>query len=312
MNIFSAILETLQAIYQKAEVKETIRPFELDDVVSQTNILIQLNKGNLFVGSDGVPLAEGEFYFIPALTPAHIRFGKAKKYAAADMETFHQTDGQGFFTRPMSALEDMTGKENVFTILEFNTLLHKTIPFFSLLNLPPLVLGTEERLSSALKQLALEEEQGNIGKDTLLKNYSHEIVILLFRYMSSQKKFTAHMDKINYLLDNRLVKVILYIQENLEKDLRNSRLAEVALISADYFSQFFHKLTGRHPQHYVEEQRMKKALELVMNTSQTMKEISLRVGFQDPAYFSRRFKIKYKKNALATRKVDRVPKMAVV
>lgn len=305
MNIFSSIIDSLQIAYGKAEVKEVMRPFEICGEITPKNILLQANKGSLYVGKDSLPLKEGEFYFIPAGAQVYVRFGKTSRYSKSTPECFH-SEHKSEFLGTLNSFQSIQERENVFTVFSFSTSLYKTVPFFSLLDLAPFHLQYDEHLSFFLSQLCQEEEQDKIGKSMLLRNYSSEVVIFLFRFLSVQKQFTQNVEKVNYLMDSRLVKIVQYIQENLEKDLSNKRLAEVALLSEDYISQFFKSLTNRNLQEYVEEQRLKKAYELVMISGESMKEIALRVGFKDPAYFSRRFKHKYETKATEIRKAERM------
>lgn len=301
-DIITKILDSLDVAYIKAESKEVLRPFEYHDAVAQKNILIRLDKGQMSANKDWQPLREGEFYFVPAGASACARFGKGEKYINATPENLDSTDAQPDYISHLNPLRDISPANNVISVFQFSTMLHKTVPFFSLLGMKPFVLPHDERLDFFLRQLCMEEGQEKIGRAMLLKNYSAEIIIMIFRFIITQRQFKDTIEKVSYLLDSRLVKIIKYIQENLSKDLSNYRLAEIALLSPDYISQFFKSLTKRNLQDYVEEQRLNKAYELVTDTSESMKEISLRVGFKDPAYFSRRFKLKFETKAMGIRK----------
>ncbi|HLG34558.1 MAG TPA: AraC family transcriptional regulator [Bacteroidia bacterium] len=305
-NIVSNVLDSLQVVYGKAEVKETLSAFEFNGEAVQKNTLLQLNKGHMFAGNDLLPLQEGEFYFVPAGANFFARFGRAGKNASVSPENLDAATGQSIYMGNINSFQNISEKNTVFTVFQFGTLLHKAVPFFSLLGLKPFVLPADEQLKFFLHQLCMEEEQEKVGKSILIKNYSSEIVILLFRYLVTQKQFSENIEKVNYLFDARLVRIIKYIGENLGKDLSNSRLAEVGLLSEDYISQFFRSLTKRNLQEYVEEQRLKKAYDLVLTTSESMKEIAVRVGFKDPAYFSRRFKHKYDMKATGVRKTEKM------
>ena len=183
-------------------------------------------------------------------------------------------------------------------------MLYDAVPFFSILELPGFPLPYDDELSFLLRQLCIEHEQDKIGKSVLLKNYTEEVVIQLCRYIDSQPQFAINTDKINYLTDKRLIKVIQFIQENLGSDLSNKRLAEIAFLSEDYIGQFFKSLTSSNIQDYVENQRLERARHLLNTTSDNIQEISNAVGFKDPAYFSRRFKMKFRMNANAFRKSE--------
>jgi AraC-like DNA-binding protein len=305
MKILSNILDTLQVIYVKAEVKEVLHAFEFNGKLVERNMLFQLNKGHLLVGKNEQPLNDGEFYFVPAGSELYARLGTSGKFASITPDNLYSSGGQSIYMSNVNSFQDISHKNNVFTVFQFDTLLHNAVPFFPLLGLHPFVLPKDEALNFFLHQLCMEEEQEKLGRKILLKDFSSEVIILLFRYLSSQKQFAENIQKASYLLDERLVRIIKYIQENLDKDLSNNRLAEVALLSPDYISQFFRTLTKRNLQEYVEEQRLTRARELVLTTSESMKEIAIRVGFKDPAYFSRRFKHKYEMKATGVRKADK-------
>lgn len=60
---------------------------------------------------------------------------------------------------------------------------------------------------------------------------------------------------------------------------------------------FFQKMkqaTGCSPKEYVNRNRVHHATYLIMTTSQTISEVAMSVGFNDPLYFSRVFKGEYK------------------
>jgi transcriptional regulator GlxA family with amidase domain len=95
-----------------------------------------------------------------------------------------------------------------------------------------------------------------------------------------------------------------FIQTNLEQDLSNQQIAQVACVTKDYVGQFFKSLTGRNLQDYIEERRLERAYHLIRTTDENIQQIAVRVGFKDPAYFSRRFKIKFLKNAKDVRKPE--------
>ena len=95
--------------------------------------------------------------------------------------------------------------------------------------------------------------------------------------------------------------IVKHIQENLEKDLSNKTIANIAYVSEDYVGQFFKSLTGKNLQDYIENQRLDRAMFLLRTQPDNIQEIAHRVGFKDPAYFSRRFKMKFGANANSIR-----------
>ena len=81
-----------------------------------------------------------------------------------------------------------------------------------------------------------------------------------------------------------------YLQENYDKPVDFSALAESMAVSAPYLSKMFHEQTGTSPSRYLNDLRMRQAKKLLMDTSLTVREIAARVGYPDPFHFSRNFR----------------------
>ena len=94
---------------------------------------------------------------------------------------------------------------------------------------------------------------------------------------------------------NRIVREQLpieYIKNNLSSDLSLETLSNQASFSAVHFHNFFKKATGTTLHKYVEEQRIKKAINLLLTTNMTLTEIAFECGFSSQTYFSFAFKRK--------------------
>ena len=117
-------------------------------------------------------------------------------------------------------------------------------------------------------------------------------------------EYQKNLKNVDYLLDKRLIDIFQYIDENLGSDLSNNKIAELAFVSKDYVGQFFKSLTGGNLQDYIENRRLERAHYLLRNSKSSIQEIAIKVGFNDPAYFSRRFKIRYQTNAKEIRKSE--------
>ncbi len=88
-------------------------------------------------------------------------------------------------------------------------------------------------------------------------------------------------------------KVLLFLETHLTEPLRLKDLAELMDWSEYHFSREFHKVMGTSPLAYVNEKRIEKAKELLLQDL-SVKEVSERCGFKDPYYFSSFFKAKTK------------------
>jgi two-component system response regulator YesN len=70
-------------------------------------------------------------------------------------------------------------------------------------------------------------------------------------------------------------------------------MADQFFVSPPYLSRRFKEKTGITFGEYLEDIRMDKAQEYLINSEAPIADISERVGYQDPAYFAKVFKQKY-------------------
>ncbi len=81
-----------------------------------------------------------------------------------------------------------------------------------------------------------------------------------------------------------------YIAENYQKDIVLDDVSKQLQISPYYFSKLFKKKVGKNFIEYLTNIRIEKAKELLRNSTKSMKEICMEVGYSDSNYFSRTFK----------------------
>ena len=86
-----------------------------------------------------------------------------------------------------------------------------------------------------------------------------------------------------------------YIKENLTEDLSLKKLSQFAGFSPIHFHNCFKASTGITLHEYVEEQRIKKAANMLITTDYTLAEIAYECGFSSHSYFSYAFKRKMNK-----------------
>lgn len=91
-------------------------------------------------------------------------------------------------------------------------------------------------------------------------------------------------------VDTRLRKLLVGVEQHLEGKWSLTEMAAVAGISVPRIVQLFRQQVGMPPRRYLEFCRVKKAAELLISTDSTISEISAVVGFENPFYFSTRFK----------------------
>ena len=92
--------------------------------------------------------------------------------------------------------------------------------------------------------------------------------------------------------DNKAVieETVAYINDHPDADLSLEALAARANLSAIHFHNCFKAASGRTLHRFVEERRLKHAMELLLSTDMTLTEIAFTCGFSSQSYFSYVFK----------------------
>ena len=96
-------------------------------------------------------------------------------------------------------------------------------------------------------------------------------------------------------VDNEFIqKVLSYIHENInESDLSVEILASKVFLSRSQLYRKIKTLTGVSVNEFIRNVRLEKAKELIALGNNNMNEISYKVGFTSPSYFTKCFKEKY-------------------
>ena len=108
----------------------------------------------------------------------------------------------------------------------------------------------------------------------------------IFSYFISQNQvlLTSDQSQINLqIIDG-------FLEKNIDSQVTLEEMAEVSGLSKFHFAKKFQKQTGLSPVRYFLELKIKHACELIDRTQLTIKEVSSRLGYDDPYYFSRLFK----------------------
>lgn len=81
----------------------------------------------------------------------------------------------------------------------------------------------------------------------------------------------------------------LYIEDNLSSPLRMEQVSQELGISSRHLSRLFRTQLGQTFVHYVQERRVQKAKEWLLNSDLAIKDIAERAGFESVHYFTRVF-----------------------
>ena len=91
------------------------------------------------------------------------------------------------------------------------------------------------------------------------------------------------------LCPGRLRRVLSYIHENLQRDIRLGELANIAGLSHYHFARSFRQTTGATPHQYLSQIRINRAKSLLLRRHWTVLQVAGAVGFADGSRFSKVF-----------------------
>lgn len=106
--------------------------------------------------------------------------------------------------------------------------------------------------------------------------------------VSAANKLTAEQH-ITEGREERIVEIISYIQQNYV-DVTLESLSGHFHLSKPYLSKYIKEKVGKTFQEIVKEERMKKAMNLLKDTSQTIEMVAANVGYENVEHFNRLFK----------------------
>ncbi|MQY80159.1 MAG: helix-turn-helix domain-containing protein [Bacteroidetes bacterium] len=94
--------------------------------------------------------------------------------------------------------------------------------------------------------------------------------------------------------ENRLKRLIDFISENYTNDISLEEIAVVAAMTPNSFCRFFKSRTNKTAFQFINEYRISKACQMLINGEESISKICFEAGFNSFSSFNRTFK-KYKK-----------------
>lgn len=109
-------------------------------------------------------------------------------------------------------------------------------------------------------------------------------------------------------MDPRIRSAMDHLSTTLEEPFSLETIARREGLSVSRFAHLFQKETGQTPRAFSEEQKLVNAANLLRLTSLSVKEISIRLGFDSPFYFSLRFRRRFKTSPIFYRETMQTSK----
>ena len=124
----------------------------------------------------------------------------------------------------------------------------------------------------------------NVRRPFHVKMESRGILfILLSRFLKmATPKVETH--------DDRIRTIISHIRSNLYEYQDIDQLAKLACMSKDHFIRIFKKETGDTPNAYITKKKMEAAELLLITSDEPIKNVAIKLGYDDCSYFNKTFK----------------------
>lgn len=121
----------------------------------------------------------------------------------------------------------------------------------------------------------------------LFDSYAKDMAQCFVKAILTQARRTAEGIRIN----DGMVSVLQYIDENIEQDIDFKLLAQKQHYSFDHFRHVFKEYTGMSPHRYLVKGRLEKACFLLkMNPKISLSELSYNCGFASSSHFTKAFR----------------------
>lgn len=156
------------------------------------------------------------------------------------------------------------------------------------LSLLPRLAVADEMPSYLGRALQAEAETGASGTSVMANSLSHAIALQVLRNHSSLAE--EEPERTQGLPGGRLRGVIDYMHSHLDETLSLEKLADLSGLSASQFARRFSNATGRSPHRFLMDLRIDRARTLLEATDQSVIDVGLECGFEQPSHFSTAFR----------------------
>ena len=185
---------------------------------------------------------------------------------------------------PQFLSDELSGKFGAYDILslslfqDFN-IIHDVVPVVSF---------TGKRffeIENILDSMEREFSQKETGYITALKGLLQFLFVIIFRQLreSDNNRVAPSFEKI-------APEVLKYVEENYDRKISLTELAQNSFYNASYFSKIFKESFGKSLMQYINELRINEAVRLLEMGNLSVEEVAARVGYSDRKQFYKVFK----------------------
>ena len=176
-----------------------------------------------------------------------------------------------------------------------------------------LVALRNPRIEVMMQEIHAELEQPGFAHEQLIEAVTTMILIELARHVRKLEQKGSKGEH-QPLASWQLRRIEERIQASLEMGYPNlSELAKICGISKEHLARSFKATTGWQIHKYIAEERIRTAKSMLAENRSSCEEVSMRLGFKSPAYFSTAFRrltgktpTEYRKQAQSTHTGERI------
>lgn len=263
--------------------------------VVPTDRLIWIKKGALTYQTEKITthLCAGDFWLVPAWTR---RAWQVKSKAGCSMAwvEFVIHSAAGVSTKPPEVSSPELNSDNLPTPTSAVPATHPT-PFIKLSE-------AIDPVTQAMNQLLLLTQTASTttAPQPLLAEMQLKWLLAQVVHQGSDPRPVVVSPAVG---DHGLSELINFIHHNLHRPHLLAELPDHASLSPGRLRTRFAKATGQSPGRYIQSLRMQRARYLLLTTNLSVKEIAVKTGYDDPLYFSRRYRTYWGRPAT----LDRAP-----
>lgn len=143
---------------------------------------------------------------------------------------------------------------------------------------PVMSLRFPEKIETILGRIFEKTQDGALADSMTCLSLMYE----LFAHLAAERELAP--------LETAIGASVRYMEQNLSRRISSEELACRAHLSKNYFIKLFKRQTNVTPQQLLDTLRIQKAAHLLKYSELSITEIAAAVGYDDPLYFSRRFR----------------------
>ncbi|WIM38166.1 ABC transporter substrate-binding protein [Paenibacillus sp. PK4536] len=132
-----------------------------------------------------------------------------------------------------------------------------------------------------VREIQDKHDQENLWDQMKANVIFQELLIHLFKEDAQEQKPD---------MNQAIAATLDHMEQHYATSITRNQLAEIAGMSADYYSRAFKKVVGKSPMEHLTEIRITQSKQVLLLSNDSFRSVAQQVGFSDEFYFSRKFK----------------------